>query len=83
VVQVTRMSDGSRKIVSISEITGMEENIISMQDIFAFERKGIANDGRVLGTFKPTRIRPRFLEKIRLAGIDLPANMFETSMDVN
>jgi len=83
VVQVTRMSDGSRKIVSISEITGMEENIISMQDIFAFERKGIGNDGRVLGTFKPTRIRPRFLEKIRLAGIELPPNMFETSMDVN
>ena len=83
VVQVTRMSDGSRKIVSISEITGMEESIISMQDIFAFERKGIGNDGRVLGTFKPTRIRPRFLDKIRLAGIELPPNMFETSMDLN
>src|SRR5579863_5339018 len=83
VVQVTRMSDGSRKIVSISEITGMEESIISMQDIFAFERKGIGNDGRVLGTFKPTRIRPRFLEKIRLAGIDLPPNLFETTIEVD
>ena len=83
VVQVTRMSDGTRKIVSISEITGMEESIISMQDIFAFERKGIANDGKVLGVFKPTKIRPRFLEKIRLAGIELPANMFEVTTDVN
>jgi pilus assembly protein CpaF len=83
VVQVTRMSDGTRKIVSISEITGMEENIISMQDIFTFERKGIANDGKVLGTFKPTRIRPRFLEKIRLAGIELPPNMFEATTEVN
>jgi pilus assembly protein CpaF len=83
VVQVTRMSDGTRKIVSISEITGMEESIISMQDIFTFERKGIANDGKVLGTFKPTRIRPRFLEKIRLAGIDLPPNLFETTMEVD
>ena len=83
VVQVTRMSDGTRKIVSISEITGMEENIISMQDIFTFERRGIGSDGRVMGTFKPTRIRPRFLEKIRLAGIELPPNLFEAMTDVN
>jgi pilus assembly protein CpaF len=83
VVQVSRMSDGSRKIVSICEITGMEESIISMQDIFTFERKGIGPDGRVLGIFKPTRIRPRFLEKLRLAGIELPGNLFETSMEVN
>jgi pilus assembly protein CpaF len=83
VVQVSRMSDGSRKIVSISEITGMEESIISMQDIFTFERKGIGPDGRVLGVFKPTRIRPRFLEKLKLAGIELPGDLFETSLEVN
>jgi pilus assembly protein CpaF len=83
VVQISRMSDGSRKIMSISEITGMEESIISMQDIFTFERKGIGADGRVLGTFKPTRIRPRFIEKLRLAGIELPSNMFETSLEVD
>jgi len=83
VVQVSRMSDGSRKIMSISEITGMEESIISMQDIFTFERKGIGADGRVLGTFKPTRIRPRFLDKLRLAGIELPAKMFETTLEVD
>jgi pilus assembly protein CpaF len=83
VVQVSRMSDGSRKVVSICEITGMEESIISMQDIFTIERKGIGPDGRVLGIFKPTRIRPRFLEKLRMAGIELPGNLFETSMEVN
>ncbi|MFP5238178.1 MAG: CpaF family protein [Acidobacteriota bacterium] len=83
VVQVTRMSDGTRKITSVSEITGMEENIISMQDIFTFKRKGVGVDGRVLGTFTPTRIRPRFLEKIHLAGISLPPDMFEKSLEVD
>jgi pilus assembly protein CpaF len=83
VVQVTRMSDGTRKITSVSEITGMEENIISMQDIFTFKRKGIGVDGRVLGTFTPTRIRPRFLEKIHLAGISLPPDMFEKTLEVD
>ena len=59
VVQATRMSDGTRKITSISEITGMEENVISMQEIFTFQKKGIGPDGRVIGAFVPTRIRPR------------------------
>jgi pilus assembly protein CpaF len=83
VVQVTRMSDGTRKITSVSEITGMEENIISMQDIFTFKRKGVGVDGRVLGTFIPTRIRPRFLEKIQLAGIALPPDMFDKTLEVD
>jgi pilus assembly protein CpaF len=82
VVQVTRMSDGTRKVTSICEVTGMEENIISMQDIFTFQRKGIGTDGKVLGTFKPTHIRPRFLEKIHLAGMTLPPSTFETSLEV-
>jgi pilus assembly protein CpaF len=83
VVQVTRMSDGSRKVVSISEITGMEENIISMQDIFTFNRKGIGADGRVIGVFQPTRIRPKFLERLRIAGLIFPPSIFETPMEVN
>ena len=64
VVQVSRMSDGSRKVVSISEITGMEENIISMQEIFSFNKKGIGPDGKVIGVFQPSRIRPKFLERL-------------------
>jgi len=83
VVQVTRMSDGTRKITSISEITGMEENVIAMQEIFSFEKRGIGMDGKVLGTFKPTRIRPRFIERLRTAGILLPSDTFDKFMEVN
>jgi pilus assembly protein CpaF len=83
VVQVSRLSDGTRKVMSISEVTGMEENIISMQDIFVFQKKGIGPTGKVIGTFRPTRIRPRFLERLQVAGISLPAATFETPTDVN
>ena len=83
IVQASRMSDGTRKVTSISEITGMEENVISMQEIFAFKRKGIGPDGRVIGSFQPTRIRPRFLDKLRVAGIVLPAALFDTETQVN
>jgi pilus assembly protein CpaF len=83
IVQVSRMSDGSRKVVSISEITGMEENVISMQEIFAFKKKGIGPDGKVVGTFEPTHIRPKFLERLRTSGIFLPPSLFEQSMEVN
>ena len=54
VVQATRLSDGTRKVTSISEITGMEENVISMQEIFTFQKKGIGPDGKVIGAFKPS-----------------------------
>jgi pilus assembly protein CpaF len=77
IVQSTRMSDGTRKVTSIAEITGMEENVISMQEIFVFNRRGIGPDGRIIGTFQPTRIRPRFLERLRVAGIVLPPSLFE------
>jgi pilus assembly protein CpaF len=83
VVQATRMSDGTRKVTSISEITGMEENIISMQEIFTFAKKGIGPDGKVIGAFQPTRIRPRFLDRLRTAGINLPPSLFEHETLVN
>jgi pilus assembly protein CpaF len=83
VVQVSRMSDGTRKVVNISEITGLEENVVSMHDIFNFVRKGIGQDGRVLGSFQPSGIRPNFLERLRVAGILLPAEIFERSVEVN
>jgi pilus assembly protein CpaF len=82
VVQVSRMSDGTRKAVAISEITGLEENVISMHDIFHFVRKGIGPDGRVVGSFQPTGIRPKFLDRLRVAGILLPAKMFEDTVEV-
>jgi pilus assembly protein CpaF len=83
VVQVSRMSDGSRKVINISEITGLEENIISMQDIFNFVRKGIGPDGRVVGSFQPSGIRPKFLDRLLVAGIMLPAELFERTVEVN
>jgi pilus assembly protein CpaF len=83
VVQASRMSDGTRKITSISEITGMEESIISMQEIFTFNKKGIGPDGKVIGAFQPTRIRPKFLERLRIAGVILPPSLFEHETLVN
>jgi pilus assembly protein CpaF len=77
VIQLTRFSDGSRKVVNISEITGMEGNTVVMQDIYVYKRKGIAADGRVIGEFVPTGVRPRFIEKFKVSGIDLPMHIFE------
>ena len=83
IVQVSRMSDGTRKVVNISEITGLEENVVSMHDIFNFVRKGIGPDGRVVGSFQPTGIRPKLLDRLRVAGILLPAELFERSVEVD
>jgi pilus assembly protein CpaF len=83
VVQCSRLSDGTRKVMSISEITGMDENIISMQEIFSFVRKGIGPNGKVIGAFRPSGIRPKFLERLRVSGVQLPAELFETSMEVS
>jgi pilus assembly protein CpaF len=83
VVQVSRMSDGSRKVVNISDITGMEENVISMQEIFTFTRKGVGPDGKVIGVFRPTQIRPKFLERLRMSGIFLSPGLFEQTLEVN
>jgi pilus assembly protein CpaF len=83
VVQISRMSDGTRRVANISEITGMEQETITMQDIFAFHRKGIGPDGSVIGSFRPSGIRPKFMEKLRMAGIDLPYELFEEITEVN
>jgi pilus assembly protein CpaF len=77
VVQMSRMSDGTRKIVRIAEITGMEGEVVTMQDIFAFHKRGIRENGEVLGDFLPTGIRPQFSERLLVSGIQLPVSMFE------
>ncbi|HYM12893.1 MAG TPA: CpaF family protein [Bryobacterales bacterium] len=82
VLQLSRMSDGSRKLVNIAEITGMDQDVISMQDIFTFQKKGIGANGKVVGTFAPSRIRPKFVERIRISGIMLPLELFERSLEV-
>jgi pilus assembly protein CpaF len=83
VVQASRMTDGTRKVTSVSEITGMEENVISMQEIFSFVKKGIGPDGRVIGAFQPSHIRPRFLDRLKVSGILLPPSLFERETLVN
>ncbi len=82
VVQQSRMSDGTRKITSISEITGMEGEIVTMQEIFLFERTGITQEGKVLGRFRATGVRPKICERLRASGVNLPAEMFEGVMEV-
>lgn len=82
VVQVARLSDGARKVVSISEITGMEGDMIAMQDIFSFDRVGIDESGKVRGAFKATGIRPRFADRLATAGCRLRPAMFDSRMEV-
>jgi pilus assembly protein CpaF len=77
VIQVARLSDGSRRVTSISEITGMEGETITMQEIFEFERKGMDSEGKVIGRFRPTGVRPRFAERLKMYGMQLPRVFFE------
>jgi pilus assembly protein CpaF len=82
VVQQTRLADGTRKVTSISEITGMEGDVITMQEIFLFEKAGITKEGKVVGRFRATGVRPKCSEKLRAAGIVLPPEMFEGIVEV-
>jgi pilus assembly protein CpaF len=82
VIQIARLTDGSRRVTSISEITGMEGEIITMQEIFNVERRGISESGRVLGRFRATGVRPKFSDRIAAAGIRLRSELFETAMDL-
>jgi pilus assembly protein CpaF len=77
VVQVSRLSDGTRKVSHISEITGMEGDVVTMQDIFVFRKRGIRDNGEVLGDFLPAGIRPKFAERLAVTGVQLPVAMFE------
>ena len=77
VVQVARLSSGARRVVAISEITGMEQDVITMQDIFVFDHQGIAPDGRVTGRFRATGIRPKCADRLGAAGSPLPIAMFD------
>ena len=77
VVQVSRLTDGTRKLVSLQEITGMEGEIISMQEIFRFEQRGVDADGKVLGQFSATGVRPRFADRLKLFGAPVPEDAFD------
>jgi pilus assembly protein CpaF len=82
IIQVNRMVDGTRKVTSISEITGMEQDVITMQEIFAFQKRGVDKDGRVIGAFRATGIRPQCSDSLATAGFPLPMDMFEQSYTI-
>src|SRR5438445_2568499 len=82
VVQIARMSDGTRKVITISEITGMEGDVVLMQDIFVFERRGLDESGKVRGMFKASGIRPQFADRLATSGCRLRPAMFESKMEV-
>jgi len=82
VVQQTRLSDGTRRVTSVSEITGMEGDIITMQEIFAFEKVGVTQEGKALGRFRATGVRPKVCERLKASGINLPGTMFEGVMEI-
>jgi pilus assembly protein CpaF len=83
VVHVGRLADGTRKITAITELTGMEADVISMQDIFVFERTGINQQGKVCGRFRATGIRPKISDRLATAGFVMPAEMFEHVKIIN
>jgi len=77
IVQISRLSDGRRKLVNLQEITGMEGDVITTQDIFVFEQTGVAKDGAVLGHFRATGIRPKFLQRVKSHGVSVPDELFD------
>ena len=79
VIQTNRLTDGKRKLISISEITGLEGEVISMQDIFTFRQTGVDTDGTVRGHFQASGVRPRFMERLKARGITLPDALFDPS----
>jgi pilus assembly protein CpaF len=78
VIQLERMADGKRRMVSLQEITGMERDIVMMQEIFAFKREGVDEHGAVIGHFEASGIRPKFADRLRSFGVELPSNLFST-----
>src|SRR5215813_4154116 len=82
VIQQTRLSDGTRKITSVSEITGMEGDVITMQEIFMFEKAGVTQEGKVVGRFRATGVRPKACDRLNASGIHLPPDMFEGVTEV-
>ncbi len=82
IVQIGRLTDGSRKIISVSEVQGMEGNVIVLQDMFAFQQKGVGEGGKVLGTMQATGMVPKFVDRFTAAGVHLPSEIFKRQGDL-
>jgi pilus assembly protein CpaF len=83
VVQVSRLQDGSRKIMAVSEVLGAHDDHVELQDVFIFERMGITDTGKVKGRFRGTGVKPKVLERLRVSGIALPEDLFDQVVNVN
>lgn len=81
-VQIARFSDGTRRVIAITECVGMEGDLVTMQDIFVFERTGLTDAGRVTGRFRATGIRPRFYDRLRASGMQIPTSVFQTVVEI-
>jgi pilus assembly protein CpaF len=77
IIQASRLSDGTRRVVSVTEVTGMEGDIVTTQEIYRFRRRGISPEGKIVGQFEATGVRPQFTERLRVAGVELPSRMFD------
>jgi len=82
-IQTSRFSDGTRRITHITEVVGMEQDIITLQDIFLFEKTGITESGKVLGRFRATGIRPKFYDRLKQCGITLAPQLFQTVVEIS
>ena len=82
IVQLQRLSDGKRRVTSVAELTGLEGDIVQMQEIFKFVRTGTAPDGAVMGHFQATGVRPRFLNDLLAMGVKIPGNYFDPSQQL-
>src|SRR5580704_12140071 len=82
-IQTSRFSDGTRRITHITEVVGMEQDVITLQDVFLFEKTGTSESGRVTGRFRATGIRPKFYERLKTSGITLPTQLFQTVVEIN
>ncbi len=78
IIQASRLSDGTRRVVSVTEVTGMEGEVVTTQEIYRFKRRGISPEGRIVGQFEATGVRPTFTDRLRVAGVELPPRMFES-----
>ncbi|MGA8026806.1 MAG: CpaF family protein [Bryobacteraceae bacterium] len=81
-IQNSRLADGTRKVTYITECVGMEGELVTTQDIFVFERTGVNSEGKVTGRFRPTGVRPKFSERLKAAGIELPPHLFQNTVEV-
>jgi pilus assembly protein CpaF len=79
IVHLSRLSDGTRRVVRVTEVVGMEEDVVTTQDIFLFDQQGIDADGRVVGFHRATGVRPHFTDRMLRAGIHLDPNVFDPS----